>query len=213
MQKLSGTISGKNKKSCGIFHHESNKISFAFFWFFYNFLRNLQESAKTLYYFRFVFAAGAREVLDSYIYIPLLCVLALRNKWILAMWSSGTDQRRSGQNPARAGGGTGRGRRGGGLGVAMGRCGRLDRRKERPTTAVSGAPGRRPREPLLRRDRDQSGASGGGSGSCECWRKGWLAAGASRDAAWRRRPWRAAAEQGAEGERRTPPEKARGLGF
>jgi hypothetical protein len=40
-----------------------------------------------------------------------------------------------------------------------------------------------------------------------------LAAGASRDAARRGRPWRPAAEQGAEGERRTPPEKARGLGF
>jgi hypothetical protein len=31
MQKLTGISSGKNNKSCGIFHLESNKISFAFF--------------------------------------------------------------------------------------------------------------------------------------------------------------------------------------
>jgi hypothetical protein len=31
MQNLSGTSSGKNNKSCSIFHNESNKISFAFF--------------------------------------------------------------------------------------------------------------------------------------------------------------------------------------
>jgi hypothetical protein len=29
MQKLSGTSSGKNNKSCGTFHRESNKIGFA----------------------------------------------------------------------------------------------------------------------------------------------------------------------------------------
>jgi hypothetical protein len=46
VQKLFGTSSGKNNKSCRIFHKESNKIGFAFFSFFYNFLRNLQESAK-----------------------------------------------------------------------------------------------------------------------------------------------------------------------
>jgi hypothetical protein len=46
MQKLSGTSSGKNNKSCGIFYHESNKIGFAFFWVFYDFLRNLQVPAK-----------------------------------------------------------------------------------------------------------------------------------------------------------------------
>jgi hypothetical protein len=40
MQKLSGTSLGKNNKSCGIFHHESKKIGFAFFRFLYDFLRN-----------------------------------------------------------------------------------------------------------------------------------------------------------------------------
>jgi hypothetical protein len=55
MQNLSGTSSGKNNKSCGIFHHETNKIGLAFFWCFYDFLRNLQESAKALYYLRSAF--------------------------------------------------------------------------------------------------------------------------------------------------------------
>jgi hypothetical protein len=31
MQKLTVTSSGKNNKSCGIVHHESKKIGFAFF--------------------------------------------------------------------------------------------------------------------------------------------------------------------------------------
>jgi hypothetical protein len=48
MQKLTGISSGKNNKSCRIFHIESNKIGFEFFRFFYNFLRNLQETAKPL---------------------------------------------------------------------------------------------------------------------------------------------------------------------
>jgi hypothetical protein len=50
MHKLAGASSGKNNKSCRIIHHESSKISFIFFWFFYDFLRNLQESAKSQYY-------------------------------------------------------------------------------------------------------------------------------------------------------------------
>jgi hypothetical protein len=46
MQKLSGNSSGKNNKSCSTFHKESNKIGCAFFWFLYEFLRILQDSAK-----------------------------------------------------------------------------------------------------------------------------------------------------------------------
>jgi hypothetical protein len=51
MHKLKGTSSGKNNKSCGIFHHESKKIGFAFLLFFYDLLRNLQETAKALLLF------------------------------------------------------------------------------------------------------------------------------------------------------------------
>jgi hypothetical protein len=63
MQKLSETSSGKNNKSCGIFHRESKKIGFALSIF------------STIFYaiYRFIFAAGALEVLNSYIY-----TLALR---------------------------------------------------------------------------------------------------------------------------------------
>jgi hypothetical protein len=56
MQKLTGTSSGQNNKSCRIIHLEPNKIGFTFFCFFCDFLRNLQESANSLYYFSCAFA-------------------------------------------------------------------------------------------------------------------------------------------------------------
>jgi hypothetical protein len=49
MQKLKGISSGENNKSCRIIYHESNEIGFAFLRFFYVFLCNLQESAKSQY--------------------------------------------------------------------------------------------------------------------------------------------------------------------
>jgi hypothetical protein len=61
MQQLTGTSSGKNNKSCRIFHHKSNKIGFAFFRFVYNFLHNLQETAKALYYWSYHFAGKPSE--------------------------------------------------------------------------------------------------------------------------------------------------------
>jgi hypothetical protein len=61
MQKVAGISSGQNNKSCGIFHHESNKIGFTFLWFFCDFLRNLQESADSLYYFSCTFAGRPSE--------------------------------------------------------------------------------------------------------------------------------------------------------
>jgi hypothetical protein len=61
MQKLRGTSSGKNNKSCRIFHHESNKIDFVVFRLFYNFLHNLQETAKALYYWSYHFARRPSE--------------------------------------------------------------------------------------------------------------------------------------------------------
>jgi hypothetical protein len=61
MQKLTGISSGQNNKSCRINHHESKKIGFTFFWFFCEFLRNLQESAKGFYSLSWPFAAGTLE--------------------------------------------------------------------------------------------------------------------------------------------------------
>jgi hypothetical protein len=61
MQKLTGISSGQNNKSCRIFHHEPNKTGFPFFRFFYDFIRNLQESGNHFYYFSCAFAAGTLE--------------------------------------------------------------------------------------------------------------------------------------------------------
>jgi hypothetical protein len=61
MQKLTGTSSGKNNKSCRIIHNGSDKIGFAFVWFFYDFLRNLQESGKSLYYLSYPIARRPSE--------------------------------------------------------------------------------------------------------------------------------------------------------
>jgi hypothetical protein len=61
MQKLAGTSSGKNNKSCRIFHHESNQIGFAFFWFFYDFLRSFQDPANDMHYLSYRFAVRPPE--------------------------------------------------------------------------------------------------------------------------------------------------------
>jgi hypothetical protein len=63
MPKILGNSSGKNNKSCRTFHNESNKIWFAFFWFFYNFLRILQDSLKLFYYLRLGFTGRPLELL------------------------------------------------------------------------------------------------------------------------------------------------------
>jgi hypothetical protein len=60
MQKLSGTSSVKNNKSCRIFHPECNKI-----WYFYDFLHNLQESVRWLYYLSYQFAGRPSKRLSS----------------------------------------------------------------------------------------------------------------------------------------------------
>jgi hypothetical protein len=62
MPKLLGNSSGKNNKSCRIFHSESTKIGFAFLGFFYDFLRNLQIAAKHIYYLRLDFTGRPLEL-------------------------------------------------------------------------------------------------------------------------------------------------------
>jgi hypothetical protein len=98
MQKLSGTSSGKNNKSCGIFYHKSNEIKFSFLWFFYDFLHNLQKSAKALILFQLQ-----------------LCSRALEKKYPFAMWSLGA-------RPARLRPNSGEGRRRGWPGTCAGWC-------------------------------------------------------------------------------------------
>jgi hypothetical protein len=61
MQKLTGISLGQNNKSCSIIHRESNKISFAFFRLFCDFLRNLQESINHFYCWSSPFARRTLE--------------------------------------------------------------------------------------------------------------------------------------------------------
>jgi hypothetical protein len=51
-------------ESCSVFHKEYNKIVFAFFWLFYDFLRISQESANLLHYLRICSARRSSEVFD-----------------------------------------------------------------------------------------------------------------------------------------------------
>jgi hypothetical protein len=64
MPKILGNSSGKNNKSCRIFHKESSKIGFAFFWFFYDFLWIFKVSAKAIYYLRLRFTGRPLELLS-----------------------------------------------------------------------------------------------------------------------------------------------------
>jgi hypothetical protein len=61
MPKISGNNLEKFNKSCSTLHQKSSKIEFAFFWFLYNFLEILQESAKWLYYWRYTFQLSPLE--------------------------------------------------------------------------------------------------------------------------------------------------------
>jgi hypothetical protein len=108
MQKLSGISSGKNNKSCRIFHNEYNKIGFAFFRFFYDFLCNLQKSGKSLILFQLPF-----------------CSSALEKKYLSAMWSLGAGSGAARRNPASSpafSAGRGRGRVYGPQGLGLGGC-------------------------------------------------------------------------------------------
>jgi hypothetical protein len=84
--------------------------------------------------------------------MPLLCGLALRDNWRLAIGSSGAVAGAGGGNPARSSGGAGQGRAWGGPGVARGRfwevglggeaAGDGRRRRTRVAAAVVRAPAR-----------------------------------------------------------------------
>jgi hypothetical protein len=64
MQKLKA----KTNKSCSIIDNGSNKIGLAFFRFFCDFLRNLQETAKQFLLLEFLFAPRPLEIIP-----PLQC--------------------------------------------------------------------------------------------------------------------------------------------
>jgi hypothetical protein len=49
-------------KHCRVSYTEFNKIGFAIFWFFYNYLRILQDQPKTIYYLRIKLSNKPLEV-------------------------------------------------------------------------------------------------------------------------------------------------------
>jgi hypothetical protein len=57
-------------KVVGVFTTNPSKLSLHFFYFSMILYAIYKNQPKALYYFRFVFAAGTLEVLDSYIYAP-----------------------------------------------------------------------------------------------------------------------------------------------
>jgi hypothetical protein len=106
MQKLSGNSFGKNNKSYSTFHQESNKISFALLWFVYDFLRNLQVSAKGQTLFKnptFTQAPGTSQF--SPIHPQFTQNSPRRRKMQLGPWGN---RRRSSPESGEAGGAPGR---------------------------------------------------------------------------------------------------------
>jgi hypothetical protein len=95
-----------------MFHQQSNKIGFAFFGFFYDFLRNLQETAKWIYYLSYTLQQGPGKswgLTEK----PLVCTQTLRKSCPFAIGSPSAGRRRFGQIPAnRRSRSAGRGRRG-----------------------------------------------------------------------------------------------------
>jgi hypothetical protein len=61
MQKLSETSSGKNNKSYKVFHHESNKIGFAFSYFSTIFYTIYKKQPKHFYYWSYQLQGGPRK--------------------------------------------------------------------------------------------------------------------------------------------------------
>jgi hypothetical protein len=147
MQKLTGINSGQNNKSCRIIHNGSNKVSFTFFWFVCDFLRNLQESVTSQILFELPFAERPSE--RSAV---LQC----------GPWGRRPAAVRpnSGQPPA----GAGRAWAGKVPRVLMARFLGLLGAEAPPDGAVGGARRRPPRELLFRRSCTSGGARGGPGG-------------------------------------------------
>jgi hypothetical protein len=88
MQKLSGTILGKNNKSCRIFHEKSNKIGFDFSdvsTIFYRFYKN----QKTHVLFKFQLFTKTTGIFCRFTTMPSLHTKHPGINSDLAMWPSG----------------------------------------------------------------------------------------------------------------------------
>jgi hypothetical protein len=77
MQKLSGNSLDKFNKSCRALHEKCNKIEFAFFRFFYDFLGILQDSAKPQVLLEIHFTARPLELFKASQIYPSLAIRPL----------------------------------------------------------------------------------------------------------------------------------------
>jgi hypothetical protein len=156
MQKLSLTSSGKNNKSCSIFHNEPNKIWFAFFEFytiFYEIYKILQNNNtiwdSLLHRGPWNFSAIHTDALGSHL-----------GPWKYSRpcnWVPGTNGGGGLPESGGTGGVFGRGRCGGGVGAHLRPvCGlswgwkvpaRRARRRSAAVAAGAGAPASRPARP------------------------------------------------------------------
>jgi hypothetical protein len=116
MHKLSGTRSSKNNKSCRILHNESNKIEFAFFWFFYDFLQILQDSANHNHYWSYNFSLRPLELFGT----PQICPQFTQNsldRCLATQLVPGADGGGGSPESGGSGGGFSRGSCGEGVGA------------------------------------------------------------------------------------------------
>jgi hypothetical protein len=87
-------------KRCSIFHHESNKIGFAFLLNSLRFYKDFTRFSKRLNTISEHTFKQAPRIFQRVTYIPLLRRWTPGKIWGLAIGSLGTGRRRSGQNPA-----------------------------------------------------------------------------------------------------------------
>jgi hypothetical protein len=164
MPKISTNWLGEYNKSCSTLHQESNKTGFAFFWFFYDFLENLQDSVKTATLFKTQFCEQAPEKNSD----PAIGSLGA---------GSGKDHR----NPAKGGTESTREGRGSAQGLTYDRFRVLDGPEGVPERGLAGGRRRWPPRAVLRCSRGSDWARRGTSscprgsrlGLCAALGRGW----------------------------------------
>jgi hypothetical protein len=134
MPKILGNSSGKNNKSCSVFHQESNKIEFAF-----------TKFSQTILLFKKLLFTKVPGTFCRFTTIPSVHPKHPGKNSDLALWPLGAVAGPVGEIPGRPTALAGQEWARGGPGGALGRCGRLAGAEMLPATAVGGAPGRRPR--------------------------------------------------------------------
>jgi hypothetical protein len=151
MLKISRIGLCEYNKSCISFHNESNKIEFAFFWIFYDFLRILQVSAIHNHYLEIHFAPGALEIFKTLHPCPCCALKSQQRNGVMQLgprpWG-----RHGSADSGETGGTPGRARERGGV---YAHPGASDARNLGGEALYDGAGDRRgwPRRPRFWRDR------------------------------------------------------------